>query len=332
MNEIKVIVNFKNKQCRTYAHELTNGDYNSTKLKFEFDKEDGRKVFEMKDPKGELVLVTDIENNEVVLVGKDENGNNASLFNQEGRYVFEISLYNGDSKLSSASAYLNVKCEEVVVDGEVITPYLPIFDELINEVQDAIMQTNNLDIDIENSIITITKKDGTTKIENVKGEKGEKGDAGSIKFIIANELPTEDIDDSAIYMKPVESEDTENTYEEYIYVNGVWESLGSASVNVDLADYVKKTDIAIGTTPGLCTIAYNKWSSGLNIDTRGMISIAMAENNQIDDRSSKYQPIVPANLDYAVRSVVGGHITLTQAEYDALTTKDENTYYYIVEE
>ena len=37
-------------------------------------------------------------------------------------------------------------------------------------------------------------------------------------------------------------------------------------------------------------------------------------------------------IDHTVKSVVGGHVTLTQAEYDALETIDENTYYYITEE
>ena len=74
------------------------------------------------------------------------------------------------------------------------------------------------------------------------GKTGEKGDAGSVKFIIANELPTENIEESAIYMIPSGATTEGNTYEEYIYVNGVWESLGSASVNVDLADYLKKAN------------------------------------------------------------------------------------------
>lgn len=140
-----------------------------------------------------------------------------------------------------------------------------------------------------------------------EGKTGEKGEAGSVRFIIANELPNEDIDLSAIYMIPSGATTEGNTYQEYIYVNGDWESLGSASVNVDMADYVKKTDIATGTTAGLCTISYNKYTSGLNIDSRGMISIAMADNSQIDAKSSKVQPIVPANLDYAVKSVGDGY-------------------------
>ena len=135
MNVIKVNVNFKNRTIYKSGVDLTSGDYNSTKLEFKFDRKDGRKVFEMKDPNGDLVLLTDIINDEIELVGKDENGNNASLFKQEGKYIFEISLYDGDSKLTSAFDYIKVKQEQVDIGGKVITPYLPIFDELVNDVE-----------------------------------------------------------------------------------------------------------------------------------------------------------------------------------------------------
>lgn len=75
------------------------------------------------------------------------------------------------------------------------------------------------------------------------GNTGEKGDAGSIKFIVVNDLPTENIDESAIYMKPSSNQDTQNTYEEYIYTNNAWELLGNASVEVNLDEYAKTTDV-----------------------------------------------------------------------------------------
>lgn len=172
MNIIKVNVNFKNRTIYKQGVNLTTGDYNSTKLVFEFDRQDGRKVFEMKDPDGDLVLLTDIVNDEVELVGKDENGNNASLFKQEGKYIFEISLYDGDSKLTSAFDYIKVRQEQIQIDGEVITPYLPIFDELVNEVEN-----------IKNAIKTdgngtkYLSDDGTYKF--VQGGTGE----GTIKDV-----------------------------------------------------------------------------------------------------------------------------------------------------
>lgn len=77
-----------------------------------------------------------------------------------------------------------------------------------------------------------------------KGDKGEKGDAGAIKFVTVVALPTENIQEDAIYLVPIEGNPEENLYTEYVYVNGTWEQLGSISVQVDHSEYVKFTDIA----------------------------------------------------------------------------------------
>lgn len=79
-----------------------------------------------------------------------------------------------------------------------------------------------------------------------------KGDAGSIKMIIVQALPTEDIDESAIYLLPLESPTEEgNNYAEYVYINGAWELLGKIGVQVDLTDYVKNTDYATSSKGGV---------------------------------------------------------------------------------
>ena len=75
------------------------------------------------------------------------------------------------------------------------------------------------------------------------GLPGPKGDTGSIKFIVVTELPTENIDETAIYLKPVESPTGENNFEELIYVNGKWEDLGTPNVAVDLSNYYTKTEV-----------------------------------------------------------------------------------------
>lgn len=68
--------------------------------------------------------------------------------------------------------------------------------------------------------------------------KGPQGEPGSIKFIPVTELPTENIDDTAIYVKPSEKPDDKNKYEEWIYVNNDWEPFGSGGITVNLDDYV----------------------------------------------------------------------------------------------
>lgn len=224
MNEIKLKVNFGKRTCVKSGISLTTGDYNSTKIKFEFDREDGTKIFEMKNPNDEVIFVDEIVNNEVILVGQadvttkhndvtyikytDDNDivywydneleklyntsfvevqnvsidnltkvtENASLFTMAGRYVFEISLYDGDSKLTSKSDYLDIKEEQVIINDNMVSLYLPVFDRLMSEIE-------TLDIDVNKSgttsTVTLTKKDGTTKeVEILDGERGPQGIQG----------------------------------------------------------------------------------------------------------------------------------------------------------
>lgn len=55
---------------------------------------------------------------------------------------------------------------------------------------------------------------------------------------IVDQLPTEDIDTSVIYL--IKQEDT-NTYMQYMYINGAWAELGTTQV--DLSDYYKKSEV-----------------------------------------------------------------------------------------
>lgn len=87
-----------------------------------------------------------------------------------------------------------------------------------------------------------------------QGPKGDKGDTGTslIDFVIVQTLPTEDISESTIYLVPSLDSETQNLYDEYIYVNNNWEKIGSKSI--DLSNYYTKTQVdnliasAIGNT------------------------------------------------------------------------------------
>ena len=68
------------------------------------------------------------------------------------------------------------------------------------------------------------------------GEQGPQGAPGSINIIPVSELPTEDIDETAIYIVPSENPDEENLHKEYVYVNGAWEPFGDGAVKIDLSN------------------------------------------------------------------------------------------------
>lgn len=90
---------------------------------------------------------------------------------------------------------------------------------------------------------TLSETEWLASLKGDTGEKGDKGDTGSVKFIVVTDLPTENIDTDAIYIKPVQDPQEQNIYEEFIYVNNKWESLGTPKVEVDLSNYPTKDDV-----------------------------------------------------------------------------------------
>jgi hypothetical protein len=131
-----------------------------------------------------------------------------------------------------------------------------------------------------------------------QGEKGDKGDAGSIKFIPVATLPTENIDESAIYLVPIEGEDEQNRFTEYAYINGKWEILGAISIQVDHSEYVKFTDYPTASKAG---VVFGGQHLGININADGRLNIMRATDDEIDTATNGYKPIVASNYKYAVK-------------------------------
>lgn len=119
---------------------------------------------------------------------------------------------------------------------------------------------------------------------------------------------------------------------------------------VDLTNYVQFTDYATSAKGGVVRTGSNL---GILINQNGNPYIDYAQNADISAKTSYRKPIVPAQLDYAVKVGVttntntltdsektnacawlgtGKMVTISQADYDALATKDADTYYFIPEE
>ena len=86
--------------------------------------------------------------------------------------------------------------------------------------------------------------------------------------------------------------------------------------------YVKNTDVASYTKLGL---VQGSGSFGFGVNQRGVGFVQKADNTMITARTDSYHPIVPSNLDYAVRSV------LPQTADAAPPTLAANTEYYLGE-
>lgn len=64
-------------------------------------------------------------------------------------------------------------------------------------------------------------------------------------FKIVESLPEsgpDEEDKNKIFLVPKESEEESDVYDEYIWVNDKWESIGSSKITVDLSDYLTKTE------------------------------------------------------------------------------------------
>lgn len=89
--------------------------------------------------------------------------------------------------------------------------------------------------------------------------------------------------------------------------------LGEVNVNVDLSEYVKNTDYASADKGGVIRIRNDTY--GLQIGANdGIAFIKKATDAEINAKTQAYKPIVPANLEYAVKSVGDGYY-ITDTDY-----------------
>ena len=105
--------------------------------------------------------------------------------------------------------------------------------------------------------------------------------------------------------------------------------IGIANYVIDttLADYVKKTDYASDNVGGVVRVVGH--SFGVSITEKGVLMTIEASNNEIDQKTNRYKPIVPSNLEYAVKSVTYDKSEI-DGKFDALDIPEaaDLTNYY----
>ena len=85
------------------------------------------------------------------------------------------------------------------------------------------------------------------------------GNLDTVVSMVVTQLPTTDIKTNKIYL--VKDSTTEgDLYQEYLYIDGKWEKVGTHKYEVDLTDYVRKedavTEVAAGHSNGKSQISY----------------------------------------------------------------------------
>ena len=240
--------------------DINAGEYNITTLNFEFSDEYEGLTKMAVFSNCETSIKTAILNNQCTIPFE--------VLEEPGQVLLGVYGYEGEDdslelRYSPEPQYFNVKHGSYQEGGEPTIPPKSEWEQLVEEINQAITETNNLNISAtkedHTTTITITHKDGTEQeveiLDGEKGDKGDKGDPGAIHMIVVQTLPTHDIDESAIYLVPLENPTEEgNNYAEYVYINGAWELLGKIGVQVDLTDYVKNTDYASSSKGGVIKV------------------------------------------------------------------------------
>lgn len=314
MNEIKIKVKFKKGLCYSQGIKLVQNDYNSTKLVFEFDDNEGTKIFELRDSDDNVILADEIVNNELILARFDEHDNAYPIFTKEGEYIYEVSLYKDNSKLTSASDKIKVNAEQVIIDGEIVETYTPMFDNLLSDLSSALQETDNIDIDVDKagntSTVTITKKNGQQ--ETVQILDGAKGDTG------ATGPKGDKGDDGERGPQGVQGERG---------LQGPQGERGIQGLKGDTGADAKINGVNTLTIEAGTNITLDQEGNTLTINSTGGGS---AEDNLTITKNSQNKiqtvGVIEQNAGDIIKYWEG-----TQAEYDDIAIKDNYTVYYITD-
>ena len=128
--EIPVKVSFERHTLVKKDPGVVQGDYNTTKFIFEFEEDTSEYaiLFKMSDPNGNIVLLSELTDNEIVLAGWTEEGKVYSLFAESGLYPFELIAYGENSKITSAPGFLTVNKRHIPLEEmSDIGVYLPLY-------------------------------------------------------------------------------------------------------------------------------------------------------------------------------------------------------------
>lgn len=153
----------------------------------------------------------------------------------KGRIKFSITGQKEDTKFSSAIGTIEIK--DTLHIGDYIEPDM--LKVWLDEIKDNIKKFKG-DLDGELKQVDKTLNE---KIEKEIGEALKELESLKLKKIIVDELPPiEQAEDYAIYFVPKDKDKDNNIYEEYLFVDGVFEKIGDTN-DIDLTGYIKETDL-----------------------------------------------------------------------------------------
>ena len=213
--------------------------------------------------------------------------------------------------------YKTIQADSEVVEGsENVVTGDAVYKHIEERLKDVDVDFTEIDPTVPSHVKKITTEDiakWNSKIDNtvsnlinyyLKGEVYTKDEVNEIikninsfKKEIVDTLPTENIDENTIYLVSKASGIGNDYYDEYLYINGIWELIGTTKV--DLTEYVKFTDYATPEKFGVLKAGYR--NSGLQLDSSGYLKTAQANTQEIIEKTNAYNPLTPSNIDLAVK-------------------------------
>lgn len=104
----------------------------------------------------------------------------------------------------------------------------------VGEVYDKVETDSKLANKVNNSFLTSNYYNKEAILEMINN-------ISSLELKVVEELPTENIGSTTIYLIKKEIEKDKNIYEEYVYLNGNWEMIGNTEINTN--DFVKPEQV-----------------------------------------------------------------------------------------
>lgn len=160
--------------------------------------------------------------------------------------------------------------------------------DIIQQIRDTYARRNEIPYyvsELSNDMEYQTEEEVTNAINSAIGN------IASFDIAIVDELPTTQMNNHTIYLVPKIGE-TNDVYDEYIYVNNAWEMVGNTQI--DLSNYVQKTDYATTNEAGVVKIDS---SYGIQISSNGYLQASAPSDSQIKSANKiagTYRPIVPS--------------------------------------
>lgn len=184
---------------------------------------------------------------------------------------------------------------------------------------------------LENSVVH-SALDTTNKtiIDAINELKSICDNLSASHFIVANQLPTSDINMNAIYLIPKQSTVVNDVYEEYICLDdtttpATWEKIGETQI--DLSNYITFDDADIATTSKNGSMSKADRSKMNGIESGAQKNVQSDWNASSGDALILNKPTIPTVNDNTISITQNGtavdSFTLNQNSNKTIEVKDE---------